>query len=50
MKQDKSDYVYRGDTWALSNVSCPECRATMQTNFRIRDCTECEYWELHEPP
>lgn len=41
----ESEHTWKGDTWAMSSEDCPECGVTMTTNFKIRECKECGYWE-----
>ena len=43
---NKLDYTWRGDTWGMSDDDCPECGGTLATNFKIMDCTECDYWRV----
>lgn len=43
---DKSDYIWKGDTWGPAGKDCPECSGDLYSNGKIHDCNDCEFWKV----
>jgi len=42
--KERSDFVWKGDTWWVAELPCPDCGGRLSSNGRIYDCPDCDWW------